>query len=198
MALKKTSINATLFEEGGAQQQHNQTHDVDVESPAVTLRDRRGSNATDAEEDVTQSNAKGKNKKQSRSTTTLPTSATDSDEKIILVQFDEGDPENPKNWSSSRKWLTTILLNVMTLAIGLSTTAYSSGIDTMVAEFGVSTELGQLGLFMFNVSWILMLSRSGPSLLTSQLLLLLCSSPVPWHPSSSLPFARSSVVEKST
>jgi hypothetical protein len=31
-----------------------------------------------------------------------------------------------------------------------STTAYSSEIDGMVEGFGVSTELGQLGLFCFN------------------------------------------------
>lgn len=34
--------------------------------------------------------------------------------------------------------------------IGLATTAYSSGINSMCAEFGVSTLLGQLGLFTFN------------------------------------------------
>jgi MFS family permease len=38
----------------------------------------------------------------------------------------------------------------MTLFIGLATTAYSSGIKSMVSEFGVSTEIGQLGLFLFN------------------------------------------------
>ncbi|PWN28775.1 MFS general substrate transporter [Jaminaea rosea] len=78
--------------------------------------------------------------------------AGDKDDRIILVQFDEGDKENPMNWSKPKKWLMTSLLCSMTLAIGLSTTAYSSGIGTMVAEFGVSNELGQLGLFMFNAS----------------------------------------------
>lgn len=42
------------------------------------------------------------------------------------------------------------MLNGMTLFIGLATTAYSSGINSMTEEFGVSSEIGQLGLFLFN------------------------------------------------
>jgi MFS family permease len=40
----------------------------------------------------------------------------------------------------------------MTLFICLATTAYSSGIKRMVDDFGVFTELGQLGLFCFYFS----------------------------------------------
>lgn len=28
------------------------------------------------------------------------------DDKIVLVQFEDGDPENPLNWSKSKKWVT--------------------------------------------------------------------------------------------
>jgi predicted MFS family arabinose efflux permease len=38
----------------------------------------------------------------------------------------------------------------MTVAIGLSTTAYSSGISRMTDEFGVANVVGQLGLTTFN------------------------------------------------
>lgn len=38
----------------------------------------------------------------------------------------------------------------MTVAIGLSTTAYSSGITRMTDEFGVANVVGQLGLTTFN------------------------------------------------
>jgi len=41
---------------------------------------------------------------------------------------------------------------LMTLFIGLATTAYSSGINSMCAEFGVPTIKGQLGLFTFNIA----------------------------------------------
>jgi hypothetical protein len=72
------------------------------------------------------------------------------DQEYILLKFADGDRENPFNWSRGRKAFITLLLCLMTLFIGLATTAYSSGIDSMCDDLGVSTELGQLGLFCFN------------------------------------------------
>jgi hypothetical protein len=69
---------------------------------------------------------------------------------ILLLKFVPGDLENPFNWSRGRKAFITVLLDLMTLFIGLATTAYSSGINSMTTELGVSIELGQLGLFAFN------------------------------------------------
>ena len=71
-------------------------------------------------------------------------------QEYILLNFTDDDKQDPFNWSSARKAWITLLLCLMTLFIGLATTAYSSGIDRMCSEFGVSTELGQLGLFCFN------------------------------------------------
>jgi hypothetical protein len=73
-----------------------------------------------------------------------------NDQEYILLKFVDGGKENPFNWSVSRKAFIPLLLCLMALFIGLATTAYSSGIDSMVEDFGVSTELGQLGLFCFN------------------------------------------------
>ncbi|KAK3673327.1 hypothetical protein LTR78_006873 [Recurvomyces mirabilis] len=70
----------------------------------------------------------------------------------IVLSFAEGDKENPFNWNPWYKRGITTILNLMTLFIGLATTAYSSGINSMCAEFGVSTELGQVGLFTFNIA----------------------------------------------
>ncbi|GAA6012222.1 hypothetical protein JCM10207_002767 [Rhodosporidiobolus poonsookiae] len=72
--------------------------------------------------------------------------------KIVLVKFEEGDPENPLNWPRPRKWLITFLLCAMTTNIGLATTAFSSGIGKMVEEFGTINVVGQLGMTMFNGS----------------------------------------------
>ncbi|KAL4932151.1 MFS transporter [Aspergillus undulatus] len=71
-------------------------------------------------------------------------------EDVLELTFLEGDPENPFNWPLAKKTFISLLLCLMTLFVGLATTAYSSGISSMVAEFGVSNELGQLGLFFFN------------------------------------------------
>lgn len=68
----------------------------------------------------------------------------------LMLHFAKGDCENPFNWNPWYKRSVTTMLNMMTLFIGLATTAYSSGIDSMCEEFGVSTEIGQLGLFFFN------------------------------------------------
>lgn len=71
-------------------------------------------------------------------------------EDVLVLDFLEGDRENPFNWSWARKSFISILLCLMTLFVGLATTAYSSGVTRMTRDLGVSTELGQLGLFTFN------------------------------------------------
>ncbi|KAJ5982712.1 hypothetical protein N7451_012812 [Penicillium sp. IBT 35674x] len=73
-----------------------------------------------------------------------------TNEDVFELTFLDGDPENPFNWSVTKKSFISVLLCLMTLFVGLATTAYSSGIDNMTADLSVSTELGQLGLFTFN------------------------------------------------
>ncbi|PIB03020.1 putative MFS-type transporter [Cercospora beticola] len=69
---------------------------------------------------------------------------------FIVLQYASFDPVNPFNWNPWYKRAVTTMLNLMTLSIGLSTTCYSSTVNSMTTEFGVSTEIGQLGLFLFN------------------------------------------------
>lgn len=69
---------------------------------------------------------------------------------FIVLAFAPEDKENPFNRSKRKKMFVSSLLCLMTLFIGLATTAYSSGIGLMTEEFGVSQTLGQLGLFTFN------------------------------------------------
>ncbi|CAJ2508135.1 Uu.00g093210.m01.CDS01 [Anthostomella pinea] len=70
----------------------------------------------------------------------------------IVLHFAEGDCENPFNWPAGKKIFVCAMLNMMTLFIGLATTAYSSGIGSMTTEFGVPQLYGQLGLFTFNAA----------------------------------------------
>lgn len=68
----------------------------------------------------------------------------------IILEFATDDKENPYNWSPWKKRMVTTMLNLMTLFIGLATTAYSSGIGSMVKDLNTSQEIGELGLFTFN------------------------------------------------
>jgi len=45
---------------------------------------------------------------------------------------------------------------------GLSTAAYSSGVEDMCRELGVSRELGQVGMFVFNASFAIVPMFLGP------------------------------------
>ncbi|KAH9825920.1 hypothetical protein Tdes44962_MAKER03843 [Teratosphaeria destructans] len=83
---------------------------------------------------------------------TLGTLVTKNDKEYIVLEFAEGDPQNPYNWNKWYKRAITTILNLMTLFIGLATTAYSSGIGRMVADLHTSKEIGQLGLFTFNMT----------------------------------------------
>ncbi|TIB84808.1 putative MFS transmembrane transport protein [Wallemia mellicola] len=74
------------------------------------------------------------------------------DGNIILIAFEENDPENPLNWGKGRKWLTTSLLNAMTMIIGLSTSAYSPTTDAIAEDLGVSSEAALVGMFTFNAA----------------------------------------------
>lgn len=69
----------------------------------------------------------------------------------IVLRYANGDTVNPFNWNPWYKRSVTTMLNLMTLFIGLATTAYSSTINSMTEEFGVENIIGQLGLFLFNI-----------------------------------------------
>nr|ALK02040.1 fructose facilitator [Starmerella magnoliae] len=86
----------------------------------------------------------------------MPMTLTDSvmkdGKEWVVLEFAENDPEDPFNWNIYLKAFLTALLCGMTLFIGLATTAYSSGISRMVSDLHRSNEIGQLGLFTFNMT----------------------------------------------
>ncbi|KAK7923602.1 hypothetical protein PG985_007673 [Apiospora marii] len=83
---------------------------------------------------------------------TLTEIVNENGKEYIVLNFATGDKQNPFNWNAWYKRSISTILNLMTLFIGLATTAYSSGIGSMCKEFGVSEFYGQLGLFTFNIS----------------------------------------------
>ena len=97
----------------------------------------------------------------------LPLTATKPTEhngqNYIVLEFAEGDKENPFNWNGKYKAFISVLLCAMTLFIGLATTAYSAGISRMTEEFGVSTEIGPLMSLPSAISSSRALHRARPS-----------------------------------
>jgi MFS family permease len=81
---------------------------------------------------------------------TLTEKVIENDKEYIVLLFAHGDKENPFNWSPAYKMLITTILNLMTLFIGLATTAYSSGINSMAEDLNSTAFIGQFGLFAFN------------------------------------------------
>lgn len=83
---------------------------------------------------------------------TLTETVLHDGKEYIILTFSTGDKENPYEWSVWKKRMVSTMLCLMTLFIGLATTAYSSGISSMVQELHASQEQGQLGLFTFNIA----------------------------------------------
>ncbi|KAM0270830.1 hypothetical protein ACHAPA_003312 [Fusarium lateritium] len=83
---------------------------------------------------------------------TLTELVNEKGKEYIVLGFASGDKENPFNWNPWYKRSISTILNLMTLFIGLATTAYSSGISSMCEEFDAPNIKGQLGLFTFNIS----------------------------------------------
>lgn len=67
----------------------------------------------------------------------------------FLVEWLETDPENPQTWSDFRKWSLTVSVSIATLAVALSSSAYSGAIDSVREELGGSEEVLILGVSCF-------------------------------------------------
>lgn len=75
-------------------------------------------------------------------------------EKEIEVEWDNNDPQNPQNFTKAKKWRFTILASVLTVVVTFASSAPSSSIRAVAAEFDASTEVCQLitSLFLCGVS----------------------------------------------
>ncbi|KAJ5894712.1 hypothetical protein N7495_006403 [Penicillium taxi] len=63
-----------------------------------------------------------------------------------LVEWDgPDDPENPQNFSKSRKWLITVTMSSMTMWITFASSVFSTATEVTAEEFHVSSEVMILG-----------------------------------------------------
>ncbi|GAA5993311.1 hypothetical protein JCM11641_001452, partial [Rhodosporidiobolus odoratus] len=79
----------------------------------------------------------------------VPTRMTVEGEKgreVIWLEFAEGDPENPYNWSQRRKWQTALIGCLFTLAVSFAGTSFAMGTGSLIKDFHCSREVATLGL----------------------------------------------------
>ncbi|KAI6153722.1 major facilitator superfamily domain-containing protein [Pisolithus tinctorius] len=67
----------------------------------------------------------------------------------FMVSFSESDPDNPKNWSSVKRWYLTGIAGLLVLNATFASSAPSALVPTLMDEFGISREVGNLMVSLF-------------------------------------------------
>ncbi|KAG9521738.1 MFS general substrate transporter, partial [Aureobasidium melanogenum] len=78
----------------------------------------------------------------------------------IFITFAPDDKDNPRNWSKAKRWYITCFASSLNVLTCLAAGGYSSGVGQLVTEFGVSDEVGTVGLSMYILGFAI-----GPMLL---------------------------------
>ncbi|KAI4600410.1 hypothetical protein KJ359_000764 [Pestalotiopsis sp. 9143b] len=72
------------------------------------------------------------------------------DQEEYVVEFDgPDDPYHAQNWATSRKLLTAAMLGYTTMTSAFTSSIFSAASSHVAAEFGVSTEVGILGVSLY-------------------------------------------------
>jgi multidrug resistance protein len=69
-----------------------------------------------------------------------------TEEDPYLVTWIDNDPRDPQGFSMSRKWTYTMVMAWATLAVSLVSSAYTGGMEQIMEQFHVGTEVATLGL----------------------------------------------------
>ncbi len=77
----------------------------------------------------------------------------DTERHYKLVQFAEGDPGNPKNWSKAYKWWCTMVVAVTCFVVAFTSSVITADIASVSNEFGVSYEAGLVSITVFVVGF---------------------------------------------
>ena len=67
----------------------------------------------------------------------------------LIVWDGPNDPENPLNWSASKKWIITVVLGFMTFCVTFASSVFSNATFVTAKEFGVAPEVTTLGTSLF-------------------------------------------------
>lgn len=73
----------------------------------------------------------------------------------LLVDWNENDPHNPKNWSTSKKLFVTFQICLLTTSVYIGSAIYTAGIEGITKQFEVSEVRALLGLTLFVLGYAL-------------------------------------------
>lgn len=69
----------------------------------------------------------------------------------FIIDWIRDDPEDPQRWPGRYKWFTIGIASFSTLAVALSSSAYTGGILRLIEDFDASEELLTAGVSLFVV-----------------------------------------------
>ena len=72
-----------------------------------------------------------------------------------LVEWNENDPHNPRNWSSPKKLLVTFQICFLTTSVYIGSAIYTAGLPGVVQQFHVSEVSALVGLTLFVLGYAL-------------------------------------------
>ena len=90
-----------------------------------------------------------------------------------LVDWDENDPENPRNWSTPKKFFVTFQICLLTTSVYIGSAIYTAGLTGVMQQFQVSQTVALLGLTLFVVGYAV-----GPMILVSSLVMAVSLAPL--------------------
>ncbi|KDN37818.1 MFS general substrate transporter [Tilletiaria anomala UBC 951] len=74
------------------------------------------------------------------------------DPSVVYIDWGPGDPDNPLNWSTSRKWAICSVCFTFAMLTAINATGYSATQEAITAEFGCSNEVFLIGNMTYFIS----------------------------------------------
>ncbi|KAF9451214.1 MFS general substrate transporter [Macrolepiota fuliginosa MF-IS2] len=72
-----------------------------------------------------------------------------------IVDWDLNDPEDPYNWSKTRRWFITAQLALTTFTVSFGSSAYSGGLQDITRALNISDEIAILGISLYVLGFAL-------------------------------------------
>ena len=72
-----------------------------------------------------------------------------TDESPYIIDWLDGDREDPQGWRPAYKWFCTMVVALATLAVSFNSSAYSGSVVQIIEQFHCSQEVAILGISLF-------------------------------------------------